>query len=108
MVWAILLAVILVVGCERQEERADLKIDVKELVGIKGCPYCHDMRRQLLGPSFYAISERYSKEDEDKLVESLLKGSRGKWGENAMPPQKVTEEEARLIVRWILNLKTNR
>lgn len=108
MIWAILLALILTAGCERQGEKAQAKINVKELVGIKGCPYCHDMRRQLLGPSFYAISERYSKKDEDKLVESILKGSRGKWGDNAMPPQKVTEEEARIIVRWILNLKSNR
>lgn len=78
---------------------------VKELVGVKGCPYCHDMRRELLGPSFTRISERYSVSDEDALVESLLKGSRGKWGDRGMPPQRLTEEEARLIVRWILGLR---
>ena len=80
-------------------------MNVKELVGIKGCPYCHDMRRDLLGPSFYKISERYSEKDKDKLVKSILEGSAGRWGENSMPPQKVTEEEARMIVDWILNLK---
>ena len=108
MVWVVLLTALLMAGCEKQKEEAQVKIDVKEFVGIKGCPYCHDMRRPLFGPSFYAISERYSKKDEDLLVESILKGSKGKWGKNAMPPQKVTEEEARLIVRWILNLKANR
>ena len=91
-------------SCEKKEEQGTA-MSVKELVGVKGCPYCHDMRRELLGPSFIRISERYSASDEDTLVESLLKGSRGKWGDRGMPPQKLSEEEARLIVRWILELK---
>jgi len=93
-----------VLSCEKKEERK-VQVDVKELVGIRGCPYCHDMRRPLLGPSFLDISKRYGEEDLSRLKESILKGSRGKWGEVAMPPQKVSEEEAEVIARWILNLK---
>jgi cytochrome c len=102
MVFLLLLSVLLILGCERESEPTP-RVSVKELVGMKGCPHCHDMRRQLLGPSFLDISRRYSEEEE--IVKSIIEGSRGKWGKNAMPPQKLTEEEARLIARWILNLK---
>ncbi len=101
----LLIIISFILSCERTEKRNIESINVKELVGIKGCPYCHDMRRDLLGPSFYRISERYSEKDIDVIVKSILEGSRGKWGENAMPPQKVTEEEARIIAEWIISLK---
>jgi len=100
--WALFL-VLLLLGCQEKKERP--KVNVKELVGIRGCPYCHDMRRPLLGPSFLDISKRYGPEDLERIKESILKGSRGRWGEVAMPPQKVTEEEAELIAEWILELK---
>ncbi|WP_457600756.1 c-type cytochrome [Hydrogenivirga sp.] len=100
----LLIFALLLSSCEREESHAP-KVSVKELVGIRGCPYCHDMRRQLLGPPFIEISRRYNERDIGALVNSILKGSRGKWGENSMPPQKVSREEAELIVRWILSLK---
>ncbi len=99
----------LLFACEKsKKDEAELRVNVKELVGIKGCPYCHDMKRPLLGPSFYDISRRYSEKDIDTLVKSILEGSKGKWGDNAMPPQRITEEEARIIVEWILNLRNGR
>ncbi|NPA41846.1 MAG: cytochrome C [Aquificae bacterium] len=105
MLGVLVLALLLVLGCERSQREPAVKVSVKELVGMRGCPHCHDMRRQLLGPSFLEISKRYSEEDKERLVESILKGSRGKWGEHVMPPQKIPEEEAEVIVEWILELK---
>jgi len=105
MVWALLLALFLVSG-ERKEHKILRNVNVKELVGEKGCPRCHDMRRPLVGPPFYKISERYTEKDIDKLVESMLKGSRGKWTTKYfMPPQALSEEEAYTIAHWIINLK---
>ncbi len=100
------LVIFLLASCEKQEHRS-VRIDVKELVGIKGCPYCHDMRRKLLGPSFYDISRRYYPKDREQLIDSILKGSSGRWGDRSMPPQKLSREEAELIVDWILNLKND-
>ncbi len=106
MLWILLVSALFTVfSCEKKEEPRMSPQEVKELVGERGCPYCHDMRRPLLGPSFVDISKRYTEKDRGELVRSLLEGSRGKWGKNAMPPQKLSEEEARLIVDWILNLK---
>jgi cytochrome c len=101
----ILFLTLVLLACERQESPQIPSESVKELVGIRGCPYCHDMRRRILGPSFEEISERYSSEDREKLIKSILHGSRGRWGDRAMPPQRVSKEEARAIVEWILKLK---
>ncbi|GAB6065218.1 hypothetical protein JCM9492_03100 [Aquifex pyrophilus] len=100
----LILVVIFTLSCE-EREKVKVKVDVKELVGRRGCPFCHDMKRKLLGPSFYEISKRYSEKDRDKIVESILKGSKNKWGDVPMPPQKVSKEEAELIAEWIFNLK---
>ncbi|EDP74733.1 c-type cytochrome [Hydrogenivirga sp. 128-5-R1-1] len=106
MLYALILVILLSsLSCERRENASFEPAKVKELVGIKGCPYCHDMSRKLLGPSFTDISRRYSEDELDILVNSILKGSRGKWGKEGMPPQKVTKEEAELIARWIISLK---
>lgn len=90
---------------KKEEVKILKKISVKELVGIKGCPHCHDMRRKLLGPSFYEISNRYTEKDIDELVKSMLQGSSKKWGKFSMPPQKLTKEEAYTIAKWIIELK---
>ena len=105
MVIVVFALLISLVGCQKKEEAPPPNVNVKELVGARGCPYCHDMRRKLLGPSFYEISERYSEKDKEKLVESILRGSKGKWGNYEMPPQKVSRQEAEWIAEWILNLK---
>jgi len=106
MLGVLLVILAITMGCEKKESGERLrKIDVKELMGMRGCPYCHDIRRPLLGPSFVEISKRYKEEDLNKLVKSILEGSSGKWGDKAMPPQKVSEEEARLMAEWILKLK---
>lgn len=102
----VFLGIFLTFSCEKKEEVKILKnVNVKELVGIKGCPHCHDMRRELLGPSFYEISKRYAEEDIDELVKSMLQGSSKKWGKFSMPPQKLTKEEAYTIAKWIIELK---
>ena len=108
MLFLFLFSVLLLSGCQKEGEAPPPNVNVKELVGERGCPYCHDMRRKLLGPSFYEISERYSEKDKEKLVESILKGSKGKWGNYEMPPQKVSRQEAELIAEWILSLKEKR
>lgn len=105
MVIVVLVFLMGLFGCQEKKSSPPPDVNVKELVGARGCPYCHDMRRTLLGPSFYEISRRYSKEDKEKLVESILKGSKGKWGNYAMPPQKVSRREAEWIAEWILSLK---
>jgi cytochrome c len=52
-----------------------------------GCGACHQPDRQLVGPSYAAVSERYRSDAAaaSKLVESIRNGSSGKWGNIPMP-----------------------
>jgi cytochrome c len=70
------------------------------------CLNCHAATTKLIGPSFDLVAKRYSTKDNAKryLLESVIIGSTGIWGEEQMPPHPdITEEEAGLIIDWILN-----
>ena len=72
----------------------------------KGCLACHTISGKLVGPAYKDVAAKY-KADKDasaKLVASVTKGSQGKWGPIPMPPNKVTEDEAKQLVAWILSL----
>lgn len=78
------------------------------LYAEKGCVACHDVNTRKLGPSFKSIAQRYSVKDKAKLVDRVLNGSAGSWGNVPMPPAKgmgVARADADNIVTWILNQK---
>lgn len=71
------------------------------------CLSCHQMESKRVGPSFKAIAEKHPNEEASvaDLAQVIRQGSRGRWGIVAMPPQRrVTEEDARKLAQWILNL----
>ena len=76
------------------------------LAKSKGCLACHTTSSKLIGPPYKDVSAKYKgdKEANAKLQASVLKGSQGKYGPIPMPPNKVTEEEAKALVAWILTL----
>jgi cytochrome c len=59
-----------------------------------------------VGPAYNAVAARYERTDEttSMLVNKILKGGKGNWGERAMPAQAVSEQEAGYIVDYILSL----
>ncbi len=67
----------------------------------------HAEDRQINGPAFQAIAERYRKDEfaVRNLSAKVLKGGAGNWGQTVMSahPQ-VSEEDAGEMVRWILSL----
>ncbi|MCA9838876.1 MAG: c-type cytochrome [Trueperaceae bacterium] len=84
----------------------------KELSFRRGCTNCHDLKNTLLGPSFEAISMRYSRDLQahETLTKSLREGSSGKWAQIAMPVQpteRVSDDEAAVILDWVLTLAPN-
>lgn len=71
------------------------------------CLACHQVEKKRVGPSFKAIAERYSKLEspEPGLVNSMMVGSRGRWGAVPMPAQThLSPEDAQHIAAWILSL----
>ena len=72
----------------------------------KGCTACHSVKAKLVGPAYADVAKKYrsDKDAPGKLVTSILKGSTGKFGPIPMPPNKVTEDEAKKLAAWVLSL----
>ena len=81
--------------------RADLA-----LAKAKGCTACHSITGKLVGPNYTDVARKYKAEKDGAatMAASILKGSSGKWGPIPMPPNKVSEAEAKQLVAWILAL----
>lgn len=80
---------------------------VDALLAKHNCLSCHDRVQAKVGPTFKEIGKRYAddKRAPDALATAIIEGSYQAWGEEAMPPNpKVTAEEAKAIVAWILKL----
>ena len=79
-----------------------------ELAQKKSCLACHGVEQRMIGPAYKDVAAKYKgqKGVEAKLVEKVLKGGKGAWGEIPMPanPQ-VSEAEAKELVHWILSMK---
>ncbi len=76
------------------------------LIESSGCKACHSFEKQSVGPAYQEVAKHYETTDENKamLVNKILKGGSGNWGDRAMPAQVVTEEEAGIIVDYLLSL----
>jgi len=71
------------------------------------CLACHQPDRQLVGPSFLAIAQRYAGTEGalDYLAASIRDGGQGRWGALTMPRQpQVSLEDARKLAQWLLEL----
>jgi len=81
--------------------------DGQELARKYACTSCHQMDRKVVGPAYKEVAARYGEGDKGMLVEKVLKGGAGNWGQIPMPPHqgRVPEEDVGAIVDWILSLK---
>ena len=72
----------------------------------KGCTACHDLKKKLVGPPYADVSKKYKgvAGAPETMVTSILKGSTGKYGPIPMPPNKVTDDDAKKLAAWILTL----
>lgn len=76
----------------------------EQLARSKNCLGCHSMTRKLVGPALLDIARKYGGQPdaEAMLVQKVLKGSSGVWGSAPMPPNAITEADAIVLVKWIL------
>jgi len=71
------------------------------------CLSCHQTQVQSIGPRYVDVADRYRDNDKavEILVEKILKGGGGVWGEVPMPPHpQYNEEQASQMVDAILSL----
>lgn len=78
-----------------------------DLAKAKACMACHAVDKKLVGPAFKDVAAKYKGDSgaEAKLVTSITKGSTGKWGAMAMPPNAVSDAEAATLAKWVLAQK---
>jgi cytochrome c len=72
-----------------------------------GCLACHAVDKKIVGPAYKDVASKYrgDKDAEKKLVDKVMKGSQGVWGNVPMPPNPVSEADAHTLVKWVLSLK---
>lgn len=120
MMTALLSAACVLAGCGQQgsvPKTPNPEVDAQlfNLARINGCIECHTVSAATVGPSWMAIAERYKaaprEEAQALLVQSVLKGSKGKWltwkdGGEGMPPleRRVAKEDVEQLVSYILSL----
>jgi len=76
-----------------------------ELLNKNGCLACHDIHTKVVGPAYADVAAKYRDKPEmvDALVKKVINGGKGTWGRIPMPPNNVTEDEARILVNWVLS-----
>lgn len=81
--------------------------DELALAKSKNCLSCHTVDKKLLGPGYKEVAAKY-KDDKTaaaKLAAKIKAGGSGAWGQVPMPPNNVTEDEAKRLAAWVLSLK---
>jgi cytochrome c len=78
-----------------------------DLAQKKNCLACHANDKKLVGPSYKDIAAKYAgqKDAADKLATKIQKGGTGVWGQIPMPPNPVTDAEAKQLAAWVMTIK---
>ncbi|MBA1236615.1 c-type cytochrome [Stutzerimonas nitrititolerans] len=81
--------------------------DGEALFKSKPCAACHSIDAKLVGPAFKEVAAKYAGQEgaADLLAGHIKNGSQGVWGPIPMPPNAVTEEEAKILAEWVLSQK---
>ncbi len=76
------------------------------------CFDCHRPHEPLIGPSFQAIAQKYADAPssiQDTLVQRVLAGSTGFWGEQKMPPHpELSRQKVLDMIHWILTMDNDK
>jgi cytochrome c len=81
---------------------------LSKLAFDKHCDECHSVDAPRIGPPFVAVAALHRAEGPaaiEPLAQKIIHGGAGTWGVVPMVPnERVTPDEARELVRWILSL----
>ncbi len=81
--------------------------DGESLAKAKNCLSCHAVDKKIVGPAYKDVAAKYKgdKGAPAKLAAKIKAGGKGVWGEVPMPPNNVTDDEAKRLVEWVLSQK---
>lgn len=74
------------------------------LAKAKNCLTCHQDAVKIVGPAYKDVAAKYKGQAGavDKLAAKIKAGGKGVWGEVPMPPNNVTDDEAKKLAAWVL------
>jgi cytochrome c len=78
-----------------------------QLLAKYNCQTCHAMGASSLpGPSYLDVAKKYASDPQaiGDLETSVLNGSSGTWGNNAMPSTDIPNKDLKALIVWILQL----
>ncbi len=78
------------------------------LMAKSDCAACHKPAEKLVGPSYKDIAKKYTKStaNVNKLVQKVISGGAGVWGQIPMTPHpQISKQDASAMVEYILSLK---
>ena len=77
------------------------------LAKAKNCMTCHAVGQKLVGPAYKDVAAKYKGQGDAvaKLAAKIKTGGKGVWGEVPMPPNNVTDDEAKKLAAWVLATK---
>ena len=77
------------------------------LAKAKNCMTCHAIDKKLVGPAYKDVAAKYKGQGDAvaKLAAKIKAGGKGAWGEIPMPPNNVTDDEAKKLATWVLSAK---
>jgi cytochrome c len=80
--------------------------EIEALIKKGNCWGCHNLDELRIGPTYKMIASKYAETTDDKievLVQKVRYGGAGNWGVVPMiPNSKLSEQEIKAIVHWIL------
>ena len=78
-----------------------------DLAKSKNCLSCHSVDKKLVGPAYKDVAAKYKGDAKAPamLAAKVKAGGKGAWGEIPMPPNNVTDDEAKKLVAWVLSQK---
>ncbi len=78
----------------------------KSLTQSLDCKSCHKEAEASIGPSFLRVSQKYQTDPNamNYLSQKITKGGQGVWGEVAMAPHALDQNDLQQIVTWVLSL----
>ncbi|MDR7130016.1 cytochrome c [Algoriphagus sp. 4150] len=81
----------------------------RNLIEASDCKSCHQYAETSIGPSYQAVASKYENTSEttDMLIDKIINGGAGIWGEHAMSahPQ-LSKADAKRMVDYIMNMNT--
>ena len=70
------------------------------LLQKNGCTACHGVNNKIVGPAFSDIAKKHAGKA-DYLAGKIKSGGSGVWGAIPMPPQTLSDAEAKTIAAWL-------